>query len=64
MLRIDIRIKIVEKYLKWITDYNLHHTPETFIEFLLINNYIDERRVQNDCGQLYYADTDSVKENK
>lgn len=62
MLKLNIRIRIVEKYMKWITDYNLHHTPETFLEFLLINHYIDERKVEKDNGQLYYLDTDSVKE--
>ena len=64
MLRINMRIKIIERYLKWIADYNLHHTPETFLEYLLINHYIDERTVEKDNCQLYYLDTDSVKENK
>ena len=64
MLRFNIRMKIIERYMKWITDYNLPHTPETMLEYLLINHYIDERTVEKDNCQLYYLDTDSVKENK
>ena len=60
MLKYDLRTKIVTSYLKWSAEYDLSHTPETFLEYLLINNYIDERAVCKDNEQLYYADTDST----
>lgn len=51
MLNIEQREKLINKYLKWIADYQLTHTPETFLEWLLINDLIVEQFIigeQND----------------
>ena len=51
MLNFNMRMKIIERYLKWITDYNLSHTPETFIEYLLLNNYLDTVQIKDDLKE-------------
>ena len=70
MLNIEQRDKIKNRYLKWIADYQLPHTPETMLEWLLLNHYINEIRATGKeiINGLYgkivteYTDTDSVKD--
>ena len=48
MLNIEQREKVISKYLKWIATYHLSHTPETFLEWLLINNLFHEEVIKGE----------------
>lgn len=68
MLNIEQRDKIINRYMKWICNYQLNHTPETFLEWLLINHYINEPRItaKDILNSMYgktateYANTDTI----
>lgn len=48
MLSYDIRRRLINEYFKWLNKYSLSHTPDTFLEWLLILEYIDEEKVEED----------------
>lgn len=53
MLSYITRKKLINEYFKWLTKYNLSHTPDTFLEWLLILEYIDEVKTEEDMVGLY-----------
>ena len=53
MLSYFIRRSIINEYLKWSAKYNLSHTPDTFLEWLLILEYIDEEKVEQDMEGIH-----------
>ena len=57
MLTIKQRAELVNQYLKWVTDYGLSHTPDTFLEWLLVNHLINEYAIYN-------KDRYNIKENR
>ena len=48
MLSYSIRKRLINEYFKWLGKYNLSHTPDTFLEWLLILEYIDEEKAEED----------------
>ena len=46
MLSYNIRIRMINGYFKWLDKYSLSHTPDTFLEWLLILEYIDEEDME------------------
>lgn len=52
MLSYITRKKLINEYLKWLTKYNLSPTPDTFLEWLLILEYIDENKTEEDMEGL------------
>ena len=48
MLSYIIRKSLINEYFKWLSKYNLSHTPDTFLEWLLILEYIDEVKAEED----------------
>ena len=48
MLSYITRKKLINEYFK----YNLSHTPDTFLEWLLILEYIDENKTEEDMEGL------------
>ena len=48
MLNIEQREKVINKYLRWIASYQLSHTPEAFLEWLLIHNLIHEEVIKGE----------------
>ena len=47
MLTIKQRADLINQYMKWITDYGLSHTPDTFLEWLLVHHLINEYAIYN-----------------
>ena len=52
MLSYIARKRLINEYFKWLTKYNLTHTPDTFLEWLLILEYIDEDKTEEDMVGL------------
>lgn len=52
MLSYIIRKSLINEYFKWLSKYNLSHTPDTFLEWLLILEYIDEDKAEEDMEGL------------
>ena len=52
MLSYIIRKRLIDEYFKWLSKYNLSHTPDTFLEWLLIHEYIDEEKTEEDMEGL------------
>lgn len=50
MLAYSIRKRMTNEYFKWLSKYNLSSTPDTFLEWLLILEYIDEDKAEEDMG--------------
>lgn len=48
MLAYSTRKKLINEYFRWLSKYSLSHTPDTFLEWLLINEYIDEDKAEDD----------------
>ena len=54
MLPYDIRRRLINEYFKWLCKYNLSHTPESFLEWLLILEYINEEKAEEDMEGIHY----------
>ena len=52
MLTYITRKKLINEYFKWLSKYDLSHTPDTFLEWLLILEYIDEEKCEEDMEGL------------
>ena len=52
MLSYITRKKIINEYFKWLSEYDLSHKPDTFLEWLLILEYIDEEKCEEDMEGL------------
>ena len=48
MLAYNIRKRLINEYFIWLNKYGLSHTPDAFLEWLLILEYIDEDKVEED----------------
>ena len=48
MLSYSIRKRLINEYFKWLSKNSLNHTPDTFLEWLLILEYIDEVKAEED----------------
>lgn len=48
MLSYSTRKRLINEYFKWLNEYSLNHTPDTFLEWLLILEYIDEDKAEED----------------
>ena len=52
MLSYITRKKLINEYSKWLAKYSLNHTTDTFLEWLLILEYIDEEKAEEDMEGL------------
>ena len=52
MLKYSIRKKLINEYFHWLNKYGLSHTPDTFLEWLLVHEYIDEENVEKDMEDV------------
>ena len=53
MLSYIIRKRLINEYFEWLSKYSLSHTPDTFLEWLLILEYIDVEKVEEDMEGLH-----------
>ena len=53
MLSYITRKQLINEYFKWLNKYSLDHTPDTFLEWLLILEYIDEEKTEEDMEGLH-----------
>ena len=60
MLAYSTRKKLINEYFRWLSKYSLSHTPYTFLEWLLIKEYIDEDKAEDDIEEI----TDTYDETK
>lgn len=48
MINFVTRKRMINEYMKWISQYSLSHTPDTFLEWLCILEYLDEDKIEED----------------
>ena len=53
MLSYITRKQLINEYFKWLNKYGIYHTPDTFLEWLLILEYIDEEKTEEDMEGLH-----------
>ena len=53
MLAYSIRKRLINEYFKWLAKYNLSHKPDTFLEWLLILEYINEEKAEEDMEGIH-----------
>ena len=53
MLTYATRKRLINEYFKWLAKYSLSHTPDTFLEWLLILEYINEEKAEEDMEGIH-----------
>ena len=53
MLTYSIRKRMINEYFKWLNKYDLSHTPDTFLEWLSILEYIDEEKAEEEMEETW-----------
>lgn len=53
MLSYVTRKRLIDEYFKWLAKYCLSNTSDTFLEWLLTLEYIDEEKAEEDMGGIH-----------
>lgn len=53
MLSYITRRRLINEYNKWLAKYCISNTPDTFLEWLLTLEYIDEEKAEEDMEGIH-----------